>query len=148
MGNPTPTEFKQLRESFDGSDQFMRGSAVFGGARSRHTARVASISITDPWSLDDEQVRLLLLKVFPRAFRKPGMKISRTQRKRARQWMAIIQWYFRQGLTANRVALRLRQEEKRVEDTVRRMRRAAAGLRTTGKLRTTRGRPKSQPEQI
>ena len=140
MGNPTPTEFKQLRESFDGQDHFMRGSAVFGKAGSRHAERVENISVTDPWSLNDKQVRLLLQQVFPK------FGTSETQRKRAGRWMAIIQRYFRMGFTANRIAMQLHEPTKRVEDTVRRIRRAAAGLCTSGKPRTnTRGRPKRQP---
>jgi len=157
MGNPSQKDFGGLRRVFDGNDQVMRGVSTHGKARSRHAERVANISITDPWFLNDEQVRLLLLKVFPRAFPKPGMKINRRQRKRARLWMLIIQLYFREGRTAGRIAMRLyakrvrkkfellkhpkrartlAQEEKRVEDTIRRIRKAAAGLRTTGKPRT------------
>ena len=39
-------------------------------------------------------------------------------------------------------------ETKKIEDTIRRIRKAASGLRTTGKSRTnTLGRPKAQPGQ-
>jgi hypothetical protein len=139
MGNPTPTEFEQLRESFDGEDHFMGGSAVFGKAGSRHAERVANISVTDPWSWNDKQVCSLLQQVFP------NFRTSETQRKRAGRWMYIIYRYFRMGFTANRIAMVLHEPTKRVEDTLRRIRKAAAGLRTTGKPRThTKGRPKRQ----
>ena len=163
MGNPSQKDFGGLRQIFDGNDRVMRGVSTHGKVGSRHAERVANISITDPWSLDVEQVRLLLLKVFPKAFPKPGMKRDRRQRKRARLWTLIIQHYFREGRTAGRIAMRLyakrvrkkfellkhpkrartlAQEEKRVEDTIRRIRKAAAGLRTTGKPRTKGSRLK------
>jgi len=105
MSNPTPADFKQLRKRFfDGSDHFMRGSAIHGKSWSSHATRVENISITDPWAFDDEQVRLLLLRSFP------NMNTEREteeQRRRLRTWMLIIQWYFREGVTANRIVLRL-----------------------------------------
>src|SRR2546425_10132935 len=66
MGNPTPTEFEQLRQSFDGSDHFMRGgAAVFGKAGGHHNNRIANMHLTDPWAFDDKQMRLLFQRVFP-----------------------------------------------------------------------------------
>jgi hypothetical protein len=112
MGNPTPSELKQLRKRFfDGSDQFMNGSAVFGKAGPHHDKRIANMHLTDPWAFDDEQMR--------------------------------------RGQTASRVARAMGTNAKQVEDTIRRIRKAAAGLRTTGKPRTnTRGRPKKRPGRI
>jgi hypothetical protein len=147
MGNPTPSELKQLRKRFfDGSDQFMNGSAVFGKAGPHHDKRIANMHLTDPWAFDDEQMRLLFQRAFPNINTK---RETKTQHKRALQWMNIIYRWFRRGQTASRVARAMGTNAKQVEDTIRRIRKAAAGLRTTGKPRTnTRGRPKKRPGQI
>jgi len=146
MGNPTPTEFEQLRKSFDGSDKYMRGAAIFGKAGGHHNKRIANTHLTDPWAFNDEQMRLLFQRAFPNINTRRETEV---QHKRALQWMFIIYRWFRRGQTANRVARAMGTNAKQVEDTIRRIRRAAAGLRTTGKPRTnTRGRPKKRPKDI
>lgn len=157
MGNLKPQDYPKLRQIFDGDDLRNGGGMSTGGNhRSGHAERIANIAEKDPWAFNDDQVRQLLLKVFPRAFPKTGVRISQTQRKRASLWWTIIRLYFRMGYTAGRVATRLnvegvreikplkppksgRWKHKHIEDTVHRIRKAAAGLRTTGKPRTRKG---------
>jgi hypothetical protein len=150
--------FSRLRASVDSNDHFMHGHDERGGARASHAARFKRGS--DNWALNDEQVRLLLLRSFP------NMNTEREtteQRRRMLTWVTVIQWYFREGKTAGHIAMRLnerrtriwklkhpkraelrfKKQTKRVEDTIRRIRKAAAGLRTDGKTRSSaRGRPR------
>src|SRR5882762_3942747 len=151
--------FRRLRASIDSNDQFMRGHSEGGGARASHAARLKRHA--DAWALDDEQVRLLLIRSFPNINTE---RETEEQRKRIRFWLSIVQWYFREGTTAAGIAMRLhakrtrkwklkhpklgdarlKKQIKRVEDTIRRIRKAAAGLRTDGKTRSdTKGRPRS-----
>ena len=104
------------------------------------------------WAVNNDLLRQVLLRSFPR------MWTNETQLRRALLWMEIIYLFFRRGLPAKAVAMRLFNndyaEEKRpwlasanpekyIEDTVRRIRRTATGLRSTGKPRSnTKGRPK------
>ena len=129
--------YKQLRKKFDGADSFVDGGHTVGGKPSTsHTERVAK---TPEWANDDEQVRLLLLKVFPK------LETDEKQRARAAKWAQFIHLYFRMGWTASRIALELRVTTKYVEDTVYHIRRAVNGKRAdTGEQRgiRPRGRPR------
>lgn len=136
--NPQRLDFKQLRQVFDGNDQFMQGVSVRGSPRSGNAARAATAQVKDSWAFDDERVRLLLMRVFPKKWEK--------QHKRAALWMKIINEYFRMGLTANRIAFELKRKPKYIENVVRRIRRAAAGVRTDGKPRT--GKPRGRPKKL
>jgi hypothetical protein len=149
MSNPTREQFSALRGSVDGNDNFMRGSAVFGNPHSGNRLRNTRTPI---WALNDRMLRQVLLRAFPK------METNRTQERRALLWLEIIYNFYRRGLPSRKIAMELFSDEGRkkrpwlrsanpekyVEDTVRRITRVAAGLRTTGKPRTkNKGRPKS-----
>jgi len=153
-------DYSLLRGSIDGNDPFMRGFDARGAGRSGNQKRAGEAVEKYPWAFDDAQVRVLLLRAFPK------MGSSETQKKRALRWVFIIVHYFRMGQTANRVGMQLfakkvrkykplkhpkrglaafKKEVRRVEDTVIRIRRAAVGLRTDAKPRSgTKGRPRKQ----
>jgi hypothetical protein len=146
MGNPTKDDMGQLRGLFDGSEPFMtgRGISVHGKAGSGHDERMRRVPA---WTRNDKMVNVVLTRAFP------YMSTNEAQTKRAGRWAFIIYTYFRVGWTAGRIAADLsahkigesapKVSEKQVEDTIRRIKRVAAGLRTTGKSRTGRiGRPK------
>src|ERR1700676_2995615 len=129
--------YKQLRKKFDGADSFVDGGHTVGGKPSTsHTERVAK---TPEWANDDEQVRLLLLKVFPK------LETDEKQRARAAKWAQIIHLYFRMGWTSSRIALELKIRDVIIRNIIRDIRRARGGKRSdTGKQRglRPRGRPK------
>jgi|SRR5215472_15534580 len=150
MSNPTPEQFSRLRKHFDGSEPFMvHGCKVRGGPHSGNRIRA-----TNPpeWATNHRLTRQVLLRAFPK------LDSNKTQERRALLWLEIIYNFYRRGLPASYVAMELFSDEGRkkrpwlqsanpqkyVEDTVRRIARVAAGLRTTGKPRTnTKGRPKT-----
>src|ERR1700686_736609 len=110
MGNPRPEDYPQLRKSFDGDDLSRRDMSTGGNDRSGHAARVANAHLNDPWAFDDEQVRLVLLRVFPNI---NTIRETRTQRERSWRWLFIIQHFFRLGERAGTVALKLFNERIR-----------------------------------
>lgn len=128
--------FEQLRKTFDGADSFVAGGhAVRGGGSTSHSQRV---SRTPEWANNDAEVRSLLLKVFPK------LDTSESQRKRAGAWMLIIYYYFRMGLTQNRIVLKMKWTPYRVQSLIRNIKRAASGRAGNGMLRGgKRGRPKN-----
>jgi len=150
MSNPTPEQFEQLRRRFDGSDQFMRGCSVSGNPRSGNRMRAMN---PPAWAVNDRLLRQVLLRAFPE------LNSNKTQYCRALLWLEVIYNLYRLGLPANDIAMELFSDpglrkrpwlrrsanpEKYVENTIRRINKVAAGLRTTGKPRTnTRGRPKT-----
>jgi len=131
--------FEQLRRSFDGSDSFVAGGhAVRGGGSTSHRQRVAN---TPEWTNDDAEVRSMLKKVFPK------LDTSETQRKRAGAWMLVIHYYFRMGLTHNRIAIKTGWKWTKVNSIIRNIRRAASGQQANGKMRCgKRGRPKKNAD--
>jgi hypothetical protein len=148
MSNPTPEQFSRLRKSFDGNDQFMHGCSIGGNPHSGNRQRAMN---PPEWSVNNKLVREVLLRAFPK------METNRTQERRALLWLEIIYDFYRRGLPSTKIAMELFSDEGRkkrpwlrssnpekyVEDTVRRITRVAAGLRTTGKPRTNnKGRPK------
>jgi len=149
MSNPTTPEFEQLRRRFDGSDQFMRGCSIGGNPRSGNKIRAMK---PPQWAVNDRLLQQVLLRAFPK------LHSNKTQERRALLWLEVIYNFYRCGLPANQIALELfsvyglrkrpwlrlsTNPEKYVENTIRRITKVAAGLRTTGKPRTnTRGRPK------
>ena len=129
--------YKQLRKKFDGADSFVAGGHTVGGKPgTRHADRVAN---TPEWANDDEQVRSLLLKVFPK------LETDEKQRARAAKWARVIYLYFRMGYVTSRVAMELGVTIKYVDSLLRTIRRVATGKRSdTGRSRglQPRGRPK------
>jgi len=141
--------FEELRHKFDGNDIFMSGHNIRGGGCKKNSQRKTRATVTDPWAFSDEFVRKLLVTVFP-TLNTPAQTTA--QRARAARWCLIINYYFRQGLPAGRIAAVLVESQHRdpnekdikaVEATIRRIRKAANGLTSHGHPRRGRtGRPK------
>ena len=74
------------------------------------------------------------------------MLSNQVQWKRAMRWMGAIHVYYRAARPVSEVADVLNISEKQARDTIRRIQRAAKGLRTTGRSRTT-GKP-GRPRKI
>jgi hypothetical protein len=122
----------------DGDEHYMEGCSVFGKAGSGHDERLRRIYTDEPWALDDEQVRGLLLRVFPK------WETDERQRTRAARWHTIILSYWRMGNVALQIAMRLKVPLKTVEEVIRRIRKAQAGLNTKGESRKRMGRPRKK----
>jgi hypothetical protein len=120
-----------LIPGLDRKDQFQKGHLVRGAPKSSWRKRAGNIPA---WALDNESIKQLLLKIFPK------MNSNRRQRDSAGRWAAVIHLYFRAARPALEVADTLKIPEKKVYDTVLRIKRAAKGLRTTGRNRTA-GKP-------
>lgn len=136
--NSTIAVYRQLRKNFDGDDPYVDGGhGVRGGGRTSYRTRVSN---TPAWVNDDEEVRQLLLKVFPQLESDP------VQRQRAGVWMTIIHLYFRLGYTRTHVAMVTQWTFDRVEATIRNIRRAFKGVMTKNGSRrrgiTPVGRPR------
>lgn len=129
--NAPQRESMSLIPGLDRKDLFQKGHLVRGSPKSGWTRRTKNIPL---WTRNDEAVKKLLLKIFPK------MVSNRRQRERAGRWAAVIHLYFRAARPASEVAQELKISEKTVYDTVLRIRRAAKGLRTTGRKRTA-GKP-------
>jgi hypothetical protein len=140
----TSGSFSELRTKLDGNDTFVTGGhrVMKTAGATRHTARMKRVPV---WANDDEQVRLLLLKIFPK------LKINEKQRARAVRWMRVIYLYFRVGWTSGKIASELGLRDVIVRNIVRDIRRAANGKRSdTGAERSIRprGRPKKNNATI
>lgn len=149
MSNPTPEQFEQLRRRFDGSDQFMRGCSIGGNPRSGNRIRAMN---PPEWAVNDKLLQQVLLRAFPKLHSK------KTEERRALLWLEVVYNFYRLGLPARDIAMELfsvyglrkrpwlrlsANPEKYVENTIRRITKVAAGLRTTGKPRTNKkGRPR------
>lgn len=127
---------KSLLEVFDAKDSFMKGHDVRGKPSSTFTRRSHNLPL---WIRDKKAIQELLLKVFPK------LRTDPRQQERAGRWARVIQLFFRFPLPARMVAGEMGISEKMVYDIALRIKRAAAGLRTTGRPRTAGkpGRPKS-----
>jgi hypothetical protein len=126
-----------LIPGLDYKDQFQKAHQTRGKPRSTWAKRARNIPA---WTLSDGAVKKLLQTTFPK------MLSDTRQRDRAGRWASTIYLYFRAARPASEVAHELKISEKTVYDTVLRIRRAAKGLRTTGRKRTTGkpGRPRRQ----
>lgn len=100
-----------------------------------HADRMARIPV---WALDDMKIKKILLRSFP------DMKTDEKQRKRAAIWYEVIYQYWRVGRTRGQVAGDLNLTESQIKDTIRSIRRVAAGTRADnrGVLGKKKGRPK------
>ena len=129
----------QLRKVFDGNDQFVSGGhqIVKSAGATRHADRVSKIP---EWSLNDEQVKALLLKSFPK------LATDAKQRERAGRWLQIIQLYYRMAWTEKKIAEELNMSIDRVRYFIRAIKWASEGKRALdGEQRNKKpvGRPKN-----
>ena len=121
----------------DRNELFQKGYLIRGAPKGSWKKRTENIPA---WALNNKTVKELLLMVFPK------MSSDRRQRDRAGRWARVIQIYFRAARPASETAHTLGISQKAVYDTVLRIRRAARGLRTTGRERTA-GKP-GRPRRI
>lgn len=73
------------------------------------------------WVLDDEQIRVLLLRVFPK------LQTNTRQRIRASRWAAIIRMYYSSGMTESDIAQEIGGSADTIRATRRSILRAAEG---------------------
>lgn len=98
-----------LRSVFDGSETFMgRGHGLVNeGRRGRKRTGVPD------WVKDDEKVRGILLRAFPKLATDAGQRI------RAGRWARVIDTYYREGVPASAVAADLGISKQSVEQIIR-----------------------------
>jgi len=123
--------FAQLRKYFDGTGGFVLGHQIV-------TIRSSRRKIPE-WTRDDQFVRKLIRKSFPK------MDTDPKQRFQAGRWAAVIHLFYRLQLPTGQIAADMGVKVKKVRDVLQRLRRAAKGLSTDGtgrKLGGNRGRPK------
>ena len=156
MPEPAPSKKKEpgsvrIREKWqqdfcaargiDGEKSWAGSSHVITPERTSNTKRVKR---TPAWVNNDQMVHKLVRQVFPE------LKIHKKQQKQAALWFQIIRLWFCLGWAEGRVVEEINRNRtskgkitvKQLHDTIYRIRRAARGLTTNGKLRTgLRGRP-------
>jgi hypothetical protein len=141
--------FAELRRF---GESFVRTGSVRRGDHTKHSSRLRNLQNTDPWAFNDKQVQTLLLRSFP------NQKTNPRQRDRMQTWAFIIYRYFRAGDTARTIAgyflekknkllwevskQDFKREQKRIEHTIRRIRKVASGLNSKGETRKRIGRPR------
>jgi|ERR1700674_3480292 len=130
-------ETMRLIPGLDRKDQFQKGYLVRGAPKSSWKKRARNIPA---WALDNEYIKKLLLKIFPK------MNSDRRQRDRSGRWARVIYLFFTSARPASEVADAMGISEKKVNDTALRITRAVKGLRTTGRTRT-KGKPGRPPRR-
>jgi hypothetical protein len=78
------------------------------------------------WTLDDDQVKALLQRVFPR------LALDERERERAGRWARIIHLYYRLGYSYGDAAAELKIPMHTVRNVLARMRRARANRPCNG----------------
>lgn len=109
---------KSLRQVLDQSDRFNVAHQVTG-ART-YKRRVPT------WAMNDQLIRRLLLKTFPK------MATSKVQRASAARWGAVIHLYFRMGYTRSQIAEEIGSTAVKVHGVIRSILRVSKGLRADG----------------
>ena len=115
-----------LRSVFDADSSFIDGHQV-KRVRSLHDGRKVPA-----WSTDDDTVRKLLLRSFPK------LGTNELQRMRAGRWMRVIQLYFRSKRSRREVAEDMRESENVIRMLVRSIKLAQKGCRANGTGKRTR----------
>jgi hypothetical protein len=131
--------FGELRQSIDSNDPFMTGGHQIMKARKRQQASAPA------WAEDDAAVRDLLKRVFPK------LLTDAKQRKRAARWAAVIQMYYRVGMSRDHIAVELKTTSNGIRSVLQRVRWAAEGKTTPhgGWSPSVRGiRPRGRPKKI
>lgn len=102
-----------LRTIMDGRDGFMSGHQILKVRRREKK--------TPEWVLNDDEVRKLLRKVFPK------LDSDLTQRRRAGRWIRVIQLYFRSGKSRQETAEEMGEKNGTIHTLTRSILRAKAG---------------------
>jgi len=151
MSNNCRDTFRELRKDYaDGSEPFMRGHQII---KIRQPPRIRR----EYWVNSEKRVHVFLLRLFPKTricvFKnKQERRAATKQLERAALYGAVIQLYFRAGLTASRVASAInREEEAHLFDykapkkliTVARVNRIVQDIRTAARGERRDGKPRS-----
>jgi predicted DNA-binding protein (UPF0251 family) len=114
-----------LFEIMDRMDPYIRGHQIEVGAR-RYDKDIPEVLKSNAG------VQKLLTRTYPKWRENP------VQMERAGRWMRAIQLYYRSGLTGHQAAEEMNLSDKVFWDMIKRIRRAANGLRTDGSGRRKR----------
>jgi hypothetical protein len=108
-------DMARLRRRMDGDDRFM-------GAHQIKKIRTREREIPE-WTLDDAEVRKVLLRAFP------GLRTSQKQAIRAGRWMRLIHLFYRVQLSNSQVAREMGESLNATKMTLKSIRRVARGQR-------------------
>lgn len=113
-------DFRYLSQQLDVHDGFMTGHEI-------KKAKGAQENRVPPgWALDDEKIKQILLRSFPK------MQTNEAQRKKAGRWLRAIHLYYRMGLLRPVVIKELKISFTAWKALIRSIRRAAQGVRADG----------------
>lgn len=126
-------DMQRLRHKLDGDDGFMRAHQI-----KKIRTRERDIPA---WTLNDAEVRKVLLRAFPsmrnsrvsiplRPSKKKSRQASRSIAQRAGRWMRIIHLYYRVQMSNSQIAKEMNEKLNAVKMTLKSIRRVARGQRT------------------
>lgn len=123
---------QQLRQSFDGNDNFMTGFQI--GQLKTYKKKIPY------WVNNNFEIRKILSSAFPK------LKTDAKQRTAAARWANVIHFYFRLRYTYTQIAEELSLTPATVDSLIRNIKRVASGHRANGSgLKSKkRGRPKNR----
>lgn len=112
-------DYENLRHTFDGSDQFMRGHQT-------KKIRTQRLFETPAWALDDAEIKNILLRAFPK------LETNANHRKRAGRWLRVITLYYKLRMPHNQVAKEIGVDYHALISLIRNIKRSANGRRADG----------------
>lgn len=139
-------DMQKLRRRMDGDDGFMNAHQI-KKIRTREREIPA-------WTLNDKEIRKVLLRAFPGLYRNYSSKpkrvgrsrqASRTLAQRAGRWTRIIHLYYRVQMSNSQVAKEMGETLNAIKMTLKSIRRVANGRRANNVAPlglTPRGRPR------
>ncbi len=126
--------FSRLRASLDGNDPFVSGGhgIIKTAGATRHAERMKKVPV---WALDDEKIRDLVERCFPKA--------RTSQKQQASRMVRVVYMYYRVGMTAQAIADELKTTLKAIKMVLYRLQ------KVVNTPKTPRGpKPKIIPEAI
>jgi len=124
-------DMAKLRNRMDGDDRFF-------GSHQIKKIRTRERDIPE-WTLNDADVRKVLLRAFP------GLRKKKSVARSAGRWLRLIHLYYRMQMPNSQVAKEMKESLSAIKSMLVSIRRVARGRRAdNGKLRSARlrGRPK------
>jgi len=118
---------KELRQSFDGSDNYLRGHQII-------TLRKGYRKSVPEWAADDAVFRDMLLLAFPKTL------TDERQRARAARWTRVRYLFYQGNYTRQDIATEMNTTVAVVKKVLVMMRRVGKGLQANGKPRGLRPR--------
>ena len=126
-------DMARLRRRMDGDDNFMSAHQI-KKIRTREREIPA-------WTLNDKEVRKVLLRAFPKLHKTAVSKVS------AGRWMRLIHLYYRVQMPNSQVAKEMGETLSAIKTMLRSIRRVAKGQRSDNKGQRSlkpRGRPRKK----